>query len=262
MKEQQKTLQDDIENILSSTPFHTVTDVKKDFLFRISEFYEYKYKELKGGDIQISKDDFSFKLDGKDLDQKIAETVTNKLKDDLELYRTYALNNSTGLSRQELNNNLYRILSTQGFTIKEDRGNYTFSKNDYTEFIGKEDFDNLVKKVSSAMEKRDHDKMRFNSKVDSALLLTRGSNAKEIEEIFFARMKNDHSYECRITETGNYYFIPDYNSFYENKNSYEISRKEIDLKIEKILNSRLNNNMKTNIEPKLKSENKINQIEI
>lgn len=257
MKEPQKTLQDDIENILSATPFHTVLDVKKDFLFRISEFYEYKYKELKGGDIQISKDDFSCKLDGKDLDNKIAETVTNKLKEDLELYRTFALSNSYGLTRQELNNNLYRILSTQGFIIKENKGNYTFSKNDYSEFIGKDDFDKLVNKVLSGMEKKNQDELRFNSKVDSALLLTRGNSAKEIEEIFLSRMKNDHSYECRITDTGNYYFIPDYNSFYENKNSYEVSKKDINLKIEKILNSRLNNNIRSQIDTKVKSENKM-----
>jgi len=256
-KDPLNTLNNDIENILFSTPFHTVEDVKMDFLFRLKEFKEYKCKEIKGGDYQVSKNDFSYKLSGEELDQKILETVKNKLKSDLELYRNYAIVNSIGLSRSELNNNLYKVLSTQNYKIEIKEGNYTFSKNDYKECISKAEFESLVYKFTTELEKKNIAENRFMSKVDSTLILTRGNTAKEIEDIFLSRMKNDHSYECRLTDTGNYYFIPDYNSFYENKNSYEVSKKDIDLKIEKILNSRLNNNIRSNIDTKIKSENQM-----
>lgn len=79
----QETIQDVIENILYSTPFETEQEVKKDFLFRLSKFYEYEYKELKGGDLLISKGGTSFKLTGEKLDLGIKKALKNKLSDNL-----------------------------------------------------------------------------------------------------------------------------------------------------------------------------------
>jgi len=83
MQISQETIQDVIENILSTTPFETEQEIKKDFLFRLSKFYEYEYKELKGGDLLVTKGETSFKLTGEKLDWNIKETLKNKLRDNL-----------------------------------------------------------------------------------------------------------------------------------------------------------------------------------
>lgn len=79
----QETIQDVIENILSTTPFETEQEIRQDFLFRLSKFYEYEYKELKGGDLLISKGGTPFKLTSEKLDLDIKEALKNKLSDNL-----------------------------------------------------------------------------------------------------------------------------------------------------------------------------------